>query len=230
MSSSSTPTTTKRGKKRAAAADTSTTTDVGKVKKTPTKSTGKKSPTKSTGKKTPSPKTQVTSSASKRTKTLPYSPTSYEIPHSAMVSLGTFPREDCPKLFPQALNDIFSTLKEHKIERSGTTWATHHLVCQPKTFTVDIHVPIKTKLPTTAGKKKTQPPRVQAGSLKLNVLTKPYVGPYEKLHDAWTTFTNEVDSSNKYKPKGSLIEEYLVGPESTNDSSKFETNLMMVVE
>jgi effector-binding domain-containing protein len=167
----------------------------------------------------------TTTSTKKLKKSSVAPPTLFEIQHTAVVSLGTFPRQDCPKLFPAALKEIASVLEMHKIERSGKNWVTHHVTCQPETFTVDVHVPIEKKLPKGRGNKNG---RVQAGSLNFNVLKKTYVGRYEKLHDAWCTFTDEVDAS-EYKPKGSILEHYLIDYATTKDESKFVTELMTVV-
>jgi effector-binding domain-containing protein len=128
----------------------------------------------------------------------------------------TVPREKIREAMGPGYQELMETLKTQGVEPTGP-WFTHHFKMQPDEFDFEIAAPVAAEV-KPAG-------RVKPGELPaMRVAQTVYHGPYEGLPDSWMEFEAWI-TKNGHTIGPDIVEVYLVGPESGNDSSKWQTEL-----
>ena len=126
------------------------------------------------------------------------------------------PRSKMQQLMGPAIGEVMAAVKAQGVGPAGP-WFAHHLQMAPDRFTFDICVPVSAPL-TPVG-------RVQAGLRPaLRVVRTVYSGPYEGLGSAWNEFAAWREA-NRCETTSDLYECYLVGPQTSPDSTTWRTEL-----
>ncbi len=130
--------------------------------------------------------------------------------------LSNSPAQRIALIHLEILRELRAALTAQNIEPTGP-WFTHHLKMDPIGFNFDICIPIASEI-TAAG-------RVTPGELRAATVARTvYRGPYEGLFAAWSEFGTWI-SANGHVPAADLWEIYLLGPESSPDPAKWQTEL-----
>lgn len=128
----------------------------------------------------------------------------------------TVPRGDMPKVFGPGVDELMAVLAAQGIEPLSAVFA-HHLTTSASEFDFELGAIIAGAVTPTG--------RVRSGQLPAaRVARTTYTGPYEGLHGAWSEFQAWMQA-NGHEPAGSLWELYSVGPHSTDDPTKWQTEL-----
>ena len=128
----------------------------------------------------------------------------------------TIPRGEIRQVMGPGISEVMSTLKAQGIAPTGP-WLTYHRRMDAKVFDFDIAVPVAKRV-EKAG-------RVQPGALPAAKIARAvYVGGYEGLGAAWAEFDAWITAQG-HQPREDLWEQYVTGPESGPDSSKWRTEL-----
>lgn len=134
---------------------------------------------------------------------------------AAVIHLS-IPATQMPAEFGPAVGELMSTLAAQGIEPVGAVFA-HHL--KPPGPVFDFELGVKVTAPVAATG------RVKPGALPAaRVARATYTGPYEGLGGAWGEFMDWIEA-NDHKAAPSLWELYSVGPQSTPDTSQWQTEL-----
>jgi effector-binding domain-containing protein len=171
-------------------------------------------------------------------------------PPAAVIRL-TIPRAEIQTAMGPAIQEIIATLKEQQIDMVGPLFC-HHLTCSEDTFDFEVGFPTATTLPPSP------PPVVRAAAAKeeeeedakttssanhqhrvyasmtpsaMKVAKATYTGPYEGLHAAWSEFGDRLKLEGCHRIPGdeTLWEIYTVGPETTDDSTQYQTELYLPI-
>jgi effector-binding domain-containing protein len=128
----------------------------------------------------------------------------------------TIPRTDMPRVMGPAIEEIMSTVDGQDVEVTGAVFA-HHLRMDPKTFDVEIGVPVSAPIAPSG--------RVEAGHRPdTRVAQTVHYGPYEGLPEAWGRFHDWVENSgHEWAPD--IWECYLVHPDADPDPANWRTEL-----
>jgi effector-binding domain-containing protein len=128
----------------------------------------------------------------------------------------TTPRDAMQHVIGPAISEVYAAVMSQGRTPAGP-WFTHHLRVPTEVFDFEACVPVDKPI-TAAG-------RVLPGEWPATRVARVvYQGPYEGLGEAWGTFIKWVDAQGHTR-RGDLYERYLVGPDSTQDSSAFRTEL-----
>src|SRR5262245_30444191 len=128
----------------------------------------------------------------------------------------TIPREQIRQVMGPGISEVMATLKAQGIAPAGP-WLTYHRRMDPKVFDFEIAVPVAKRVEPSG--------RVRPGELPAaKVARAVYVGGYEGLGAAWAEFDTWITAQG-HQPRGDLWEQYVAGPESSADSSKWRTEL-----
>lgn len=143
-----------------------------------------------------------------------------EILTTAAVQAAVIPitcrREDMPKVFGPAVQELFGVLGAQGIKTSGAVFA-HHLKMPPGEFVFELGVEVLSPVQASG--------RVQAGLLAAGrVAHTTYTGPYEGLHPAWAAFDDWMTAQGLAQAED-LWEHYVFGPDKTDDPARYRTEL-----
>ncbi|MFB3907421.1 MAG: GyrI-like domain-containing protein [Candidatus Eisenbacteria bacterium] len=128
----------------------------------------------------------------------------------------TIPREEIRNMMGPAMEEVITTVALQKIGPAGPLFS-YHLRLDPAVFDFEVGVPVSAPVSPTG--------RVVEGKLPAaRVVRTIYRGPYEGLPDAWKDFNGWIGKAG-HKPAGDLWERYLVGPDSSQDPSQWQTEL-----
>jgi effector-binding domain-containing protein len=128
----------------------------------------------------------------------------------------TIPRSKMMEVFGPAVGELLKELSAQGVDPIGAVFA-HHLKMSPDTF--DFELGIKVSRPIEGSG------RIKPGALPaVHVARTIYHGPYEGLPAAWGAFTKWMEDS-RLEQAENLWELYSVGPQSSPDSSTWQTEL-----
>ena len=126
------------------------------------------------------------------------------------------PQQELPSVMGPAIDELLAALQAQGITPTGPFF-NHYLSMESGIFDLEVGVPVSAPI-SPAG-------RVKPGQLPAaKVIRAIYHGPYEGLHHAWREF-GELARAQGHKPAGGLWESYLVGPETSPDSTTWRTEL-----
>lgn len=126
------------------------------------------------------------------------------------------PRSSIEKEMGPAIKELMAALREQGVAPEGPVVA-HHLRMDPASFDFEVGVPVAEEISESG--------RVRSGHIPAaQVVRSVYTGPYEGLRDAWGEL-NEWIRSQGLTMAPNLWEVYTRGPESTEDSSSWKTEL-----
>jgi effector-binding domain-containing protein len=128
----------------------------------------------------------------------------------------TIPSSEMPRQFGPAVAELMTTLHAQGIEPVGAVFA-HHLTNPSGTFNFELGVKVSAPVKATG--------RVRPGELPATKVARTiYSGPYEGLSAAWGEFTKWIKAQGHQQAEN-LWELYSVGPQSSSDSSTWQTEL-----
>lgn len=126
------------------------------------------------------------------------------------------PRGQIVQAMHAGLNELSTALRNQNVKPAGP-WFTHHTRRPDETFDFRICFPIEAEVKPEG--------RVESGELaSATVAQTVYSGGYEGLGGAWGELHTWIEA-NKQKTREDLWERYLVGPDASNDSSDWRTEL-----
>ena len=128
----------------------------------------------------------------------------------------TVPRDGIMQAFPPAVHELVAALGAQGIKPSGPLLS-YHLKVPTDVFDFEIAFPVDREVKPEG--------RVFASEVPaMTVARSIYRGPMEGLGSAWGELCNWM-SENKHTTRSILWESYLVGPDSTPDPAKWQTQL-----
>lgn len=128
----------------------------------------------------------------------------------------TCAREDMPKVFGPAVQELFAVLGAQGVETEGAVFA-HHLSMPPGMFNFELGVAVLSPVEASG--------RVRPGALPAGrVAHTTYTGPYEGLHGAWASFESWMKEQG-LSPASNLWEHYVHGPDKTASPADYRTEL-----
>ncbi|OYU49215.1 MAG: AraC family transcriptional regulator [Rhizobiales bacterium PAR1] len=134
---------------------------------------------------------------------------------AAVISI-TCKREDMPKVFGPAVQELFGMLGAQGIESIGAVFA-HHLTMPPGMFNFELGVVVTLPVKPMG--------RVVPGGLPVGRVARTvYTGPYEGLHGAWGEFDAWLQAG-QHQRAGGLWEVYVHGPDKTPNPAEWRTEL-----
>lgn len=149
----------------------------------------------------------------------PTAPIVTEAQPAAVIHI-TVPRDQIQEVMGPAIHEVIATTQAQGIGPKGPVFA-HHFGMTPGIFNFEVGVPISGPVQPVG--------RVKAGEIpSTTILRTVYTGPYEGLGQAWGNFQDIIESQG-HKLGPNLWERYLSGPESSEDSSTFRTELNQTI-
>jgi effector-binding domain-containing protein len=128
----------------------------------------------------------------------------------------TVARDKIQTVMAPGLQELAAALKAQGIPPTGP-WFTHHLRRPADTFDFEICFPVATTVTAAGRMKPAQRPAITAAQTI-------YRGPYEGLASAWGEFMDWI-IANGHTRTPDLWERYLLGPESGDDPTSWQTEL-----
>lgn len=134
----------------------------------------------------------------------------------AAVIRFNIPQVELPSVMGPAIEELMTALGAQGATPTGPLF-NHYLSMDSGLFDCEVGVPVSAPIAPTG--------RVRPGGLPAaRVVCATYHGPYEGLHHAWRDL-GELARAQGLKPAAGLWESYVVGPESSPDSSTWRTEL-----
>jgi effector-binding domain-containing protein len=134
---------------------------------------------------------------------------------SAVIHL-TIPRDQMPTHFGPAIAELLRVLAAQGIAPQGAAYA-YHLRMPPGMFDFEVGFLVSKTVAATG--------RVKASQLPATKVARTiYHGPYEGLPDAWGQFSQWMSEQGLERTED-FWEHYQVGPQSTSNSSEYQTEL-----
>jgi effector-binding domain-containing protein len=131
------------------------------------------------------------------------------------------PREEMPKVFGAAVEELLGTLADQDVAVTGPVFA-HHLRMEPDTFDFEVGVPVAGEVAESG--------RVKPGGLPAATVARTvHRGPYEGLPGAWGEFDSWMREKG-HSQGPDLWERYLEGPGSSADPADWVTELNRPLE
>jgi len=134
------------------------------------------------------------------------------------------PRETIQKEMEPAINEIITTLQARGTQPAGPMFA-EHLSLSDTHFDFEVGFPINAAIQPAGRVRCIEIPAMKAATATMT-------GPYESLFDAWSTFGDRVrakfEATAASAPRR-VREVYRVGPETTMDSTRWETDLLALI-
>ena len=132
------------------------------------------------------------------------------------------PRHEIKNLAGPAIREIHAVLNSQGQTPQGPMFM-HHLTMSSAEFDVEVGFPVAAPI---AAQGRVRPGRLPAARVARTI----YHGPYEGLHGAWDAFGKRLERDGLVDrklltPIRTLWERYLVGPETTPDTSQWRTEL-----
>jgi effector-binding domain-containing protein len=153
-------------------------------------------------------------------------------PPAAVIRL-TIPRADIQSVMGPAIQEIIATLKAQNIAIAGPMFAHHFLTGEGQTnFDFEVGFPTTTTTTTTTTTPVANQGRVKSSTLPFATKTAKvtYTGPYEGLHLAWSDFGDQLAAARCVRLNTTMWEVYTVGPETTEDPTQWQTDLVVPIE
>ena len=126
------------------------------------------------------------------------------------------PSSDIQSVMGKTLQELKAGIQEQGITITGP-WFTHHINPPGKNFDFEVCFPVSSPVEPKG--------RMQPGEWPaMNLVRTVYKGGYEGLGAAWAEFTAWI-KANGYATEPEIWERYIAGPETGNDSSKWQTEL-----
>lgn len=132
----------------------------------------------------------------------------------------TVPRDQIQEVMGPAIHEVIDVVTAQGIGPKGPVFA-HHFGMTPGTFNFEVGVPVAGAVEPVGRVFQSELPAAP-------VMRTVYTGPYEGLGDAWCEFQDMVEAEGRTLGPN-LWERYLYGPESTDDSATFRTELNQTV-
>ncbi len=135
--------------------------------------------------------------------------------HTAVIHLVAT-GEEMQDVMGPGIDEVMSTIAAQGIAPTGA-WFTHHLQISDDTFDFEISMPVASPV-APAG-------RVRPGAWPaMTAVRTTFHGTYEGLPEAWGEF-DEWIAVNGHTPADDLYEQYVLGPESSEDPADWRTEL-----
>ena len=135
---------------------------------------------------------------------------------AAAVIRLTIPRSEIQRVMGPAIGEVIQTASAQGIGPVGPVFS-RHFKMDPNVFDFEVGVPISGALSPTG--------RVVAGELPARTVARTiYHGSYEGLGDAWGEFVTWINA-NGHAAAADFWECYVTGPESSDDSARWRTEL-----
>jgi len=132
----------------------------------------------------------------------------------------TVPRDQIQEVMGPAIHEVIAAVTSQGIGPIGPVFA-HHFGMTPGIFNFEVGVPVSGAVQPIG--------RVKAGEIPGTTIVRTvYTGPYEGLGAAWGDFQDLIEAQG-HTLGPNLWERYLSGPESSDDSSKFRTELNQTI-
>jgi effector-binding domain-containing protein len=145
----------------------------------------------------------------------PYRIVQTEARTTAVIPL-VIPRIEIRQHMAPAIAELMATLAAQGIAPAGPLF-TRHFRFSPDLFDFEVGVPVDAQVAASG--------RVSAGQLPASRVARTvYRGPYEGLADAWGEFKARI-AADSQPEAGGLWECYVVGPETSPDPTRWQTEL-----
>jgi effector-binding domain-containing protein len=154
-------------------------------------------------------------------------------PVPAAVIHLVIPRADIQSVMGPAIQEIMATLKAQNIAIAGPMFAHHNLTECKDNFDFEVGFPFTTTTTTTT---LSNQGRVKSSTVPFATKTAKvtYTGPYEGLHQAWSDFGDQLAAAGEGRRSSqgttTMWEVYTVGPETTDDPTQWQTDLVVPIE
>src|SRR5262249_47862574 len=126
------------------------------------------------------------------------------------------PQSELPRVMGPAIDELLAAIQAQGLTPTGPLF-NHYLSMDADLFDFEVGVPVSAPVAPTGRVK-------PAGWPAAKVARTTYHAPYEGFHDAWREF-GELARARGLQPADGLWESYLVGPETTPDSTTWRTEL-----
>lgn len=138
-----------------------------------------------------------------------------ELQHTAVIRLNV-PIAQVRDVMGPGITEVFEAIKAQGMTPAGA-WVNHHFKNPTTHFDFEIAVPVSKPITPTG--------RVTASTWPAMTMVRTvYRGGYEGLHQAWPAFDAWI-AARGLKTSGELWEQYVHGPQSTEHSSDYRTEL-----
>jgi len=128
----------------------------------------------------------------------------------------TVPRDEIQNVMGPGIVELVGAITAQKLAITGP-WFTHHLRRPTDSFDFKICFPISAAIIPSG--------RIESGVINaMSTVQTMYQGPYEGLGEAWGEFLAWIENAN-HQTGDDLYECYLLGPQTTEDSSLWRTQL-----
>lgn len=132
----------------------------------------------------------------------------------------TVPRDQIQQVMGPAIQEVIAAAAAQGIGPKGPVFA-HHFGMTPGIFNFEVGVPVSSAVQPVG--------RVKPGEIPgTNIVRTVYTGPYEGLGQAWGDFQDIIEAQG-HTLGPNLWERYLSGPESSEDSATFRTELNQTI-
>jgi effector-binding domain-containing protein len=149
----------------------------------------------------------------------PTAPITTEAQTAAVIHI-TVPRDQIQQVMGPAIQEVIAAAQTQGIGPKGPVFA-HHFGMTPGIFNFEVGVPVSGTVQPTG--------RVKVGEIPGTTIVRTvYTGPYEELGQAWGDFQDIIESQG-HTLGPNLWERYLSGPESSEDSATFRTELNQTI-
>lgn len=129
----------------------------------------------------------------------------------------TIPRHEIQQVMGPAIQEVMGAVAAQGLTPTGPVFSYHYKM-DPETFDFEVGIPVASP-PKPVG-------RVQASQLPARKVARTtYRGPYEGLGEGWGEFANWIEAQG-LATGPDLWEFYAAGPESSDDSSTWRTELV----
>lgn len=149
----------------------------------------------------------------------PSAPIATEAQPAAVIHIN-IPRDQIQEVMGPAIQEVISAVTAQGIGPKGPVFA-HHFGMTPGIFNFEVGVPVAGAVLPVG--------RVKPGEIPATTIVRTvYTGPYEGLGQAWGDFQDIIEGQGRTLGPN-LWERYLSGPESSEDSSTYRTELNQTV-
>ncbi|MCF7786564.1 MAG: GyrI-like domain-containing protein [Prosthecobacter sp.] len=149
----------------------------------------------------------------------PTSPIVTEAQIAAVIHI-TVPRDQIQQVMGPAIQEVIAAATAQGIGPKGPVFA-HLFGMTPGIFNFEVGVPVSSAVQPVG--------RVKPGEIPGTTIVRTvYTGPYEGLGEAWGDFQDIIESQG-HKLGPNLWERYLSGPESSDESATFRTELNQTI-
>ena len=125
-------------------------------------------------------------------------------------------RTEIAQVMGPGLGELRATVAAQGVDVTGP-WFTHHLRIDANGFDFEIGVPVSHPIEAAGRVRPSEWPAMRAARTT-------YRGPFEGLGPAWGEFMGWM-ASHGHQAASDLWERYVVGPETTPDPTRWETEL-----